>query len=166
MTNRSKAETDILNRLNISDFRQINKNHVVELFSILDSVDPEIAKHIIDQIPNLISLLSSLSSDYRESVNIVLDSNKISMDNQYKSAEKILDTIDTLTKEDCFSPEQKIELVDKMIEVQKMLQEKDAENKSWLHKTHEFFSNHWGKLAGGAVLLLLGATAKSFSKKG
>lgn len=166
MANRPKSEIDVLNRLNISDFRQVNKNHVIELFSILDSVDPEVAKHIIDQIPNFTSLLSNLSSDYRESVNSVLDNNKTSMDNQYRIAEKILDSIDALMKEETFSPEQKIELVDKMIEVQKMLHEKDTENKTWLHKTHEFFSNHWKGLLGGAAVLGLAITAKSFSKKG
>lgn len=46
------TEEKVLKKLGIDDFRHITKNKVIKMASMLDRVDPEVAKKAIEQFPD------------------------------------------------------------------------------------------------------------------
>lgn len=158
-------EQKVLDRLKIKNFREINKNQVIELCSILDKVKPEVAKSIINQIPHFTSLMKQLSSDLRQITNDSLTENGNSMNNIYSSANKVLDSIDFLLRQESISEESKLKLVDKQIKVLDMLNSKDSENKGFIKLICEFCQDNRSLILGVTGIGISGIVAKRFFRK-
>ena len=162
---RTLQEQRALQKLGINSFREVGKNQIIELCSILDKVDPEVAKSIINQLPNFTTLMKDLSSDCRQSTTELLKQNDTSTDKFYESANKILDSIDRLLDQESCSDETKLALVDKQIEVLGILDAKDTENKNFINKACDFIQNNYKTMLGATGALVIAIVAKNFTKK-
>ena len=54
MNNLTTSEKRALEFMQKDNFRGISKNNVMQLMSILDKVDPEVAKSLIAQMPEVV----------------------------------------------------------------------------------------------------------------
>lgn len=128
------TEKEVLNKLNIDSFRQISKDKVIALASMLDRMNPEVAKKVIEQFPDFSRTMCSLVSDYKHIVNERLATNKESMKECYASCNYILETMRKELSNDNLSFGQRKEILESMIAVNKIVMDKDSENKGFILK--------------------------------
>ncbi len=126
------TEQKVLQKLNIQDFRHLTKDKVITMASMLDKMDPEVAKKALEQFPEFASTMKEILSDYKESLDKALESNDESVKSYYSSADAIIATLQEELKKENLSFDEKKYIIDKMIAVQKMKGEKDSENKRFI----------------------------------
>lgn len=165
MAERSKEEIALLKKLNVSNFREIKKNQIIELANSLQKMDPEVAKNVIQQIPQFTDLVKSASNNYKEEISEIVSSNQENATKAIETATIILNSIDKLLDKDEFTPDQKLDLVDKMIQVQKMINEKDTENKTFLSTIAAYVQKNWEWIAGGTFLLVASCLGTTIARK-
>lgn len=143
--NYSLDEKKVLKKLGIEDFRHLTKDKVIQLASMLDKMDPEVAKKALEQFPDFSKTVSEIVTSYQDSIDKGLASNDTSVASSYKAYDTVLDALrDELKKED-LSFEQRKEILDKMAEIADSVAEKDSENKKFIFAA---------KALGGAVVAL------------
>ena len=54
---RSLTEAQVLKKLDIVDFRHLTKEKVMSMATMLDKMDPEVAKEALEQFPELASTM-------------------------------------------------------------------------------------------------------------
>ena len=69
MNNLSAYEKRILNLMQKDNFRGLSKSNVMQLASILDKVDPEVAQSIVSQMPEVVKSYVSVFTKGIESIN-------------------------------------------------------------------------------------------------
>ena len=53
------SEANVLKKLDIEDFRHITKDKVIKMASMLDKMDPEVAKKALEQFPEFAGTIAS-----------------------------------------------------------------------------------------------------------
>ena len=129
---RSLTEQKVLKKLNIEDFRHLTKDKVISMASMLDKMDPEVAKKALEQFPEFASTTKEMLSEYKETLDKGLESNKESVQSFYDSCNSIIVSLQKQLENDNISFEDKKYIMDKMSEVSKMMGEKDSENKRFI----------------------------------
>lgn len=153
------TEKEVLNKLNIENFRQITKDKVIALASMLDKMDPEVAKKALEQFPDFSRNMRLLVSDYKEIINDSLVSNNESMKACYESCNTILEAMRLELENENLDYDQRKEILELMISVNKMIFEKDTENKHFVLK---IVSEAAAIVIGVGIIMLsaLGCNAK------
>ena len=148
------TEKAVLKKLDIKDFRHLNKEKVVELTSMIDRLDPEVAKKIVEQFPEYMNTMKEVLSDFKENLNSVISSNDSSVQEYYKTAGRIIDCLETLLDKDDLTFEERIAVIEQMKEVQKMIHDKDSENKKFLFGLVKWAAGAIGFVTIGACAVL------------
>lgn len=126
------TEIKVLKKLGIDDFRHITKNKVIKMASMLDKVDPEVAKKAIEQFPNFSNTAKEILNDYKVSLDNAMESNADSVKAYYGTCASIIESLQKEVENENLSFEEKKYFFDQMLEVSKMMGEKDSENKKFL----------------------------------
>lgn len=126
------TEQKVLKKLGIEDFRHLTKDKVVKMASMLDKMDPEVAKKAIEQFPNFSNTMKEILSEYKLTLDKALDSNDESVKSYYDSCDAIISVCQKELEKDNLTFEQRREIVDQMILVARMKGEKDSENKKFI----------------------------------
>lgn len=115
--NRTLAEKQVLKKLNIPDFRHLSKDNVVAFASMLDRMDPEVAKKALEQFPDFASTARDIWKEYKSIAVQVLqdgrDDTKEVMDGYNRS----IDALEKILNEDDLTFEQKQIVIDKMVDI-------------------------------------------------
>lgn len=90
---RSLTEQKVLRKLGIEDFRHLTKEKVITMTSMLDKVDPEVAKKAIEQVPNFSDTMKEILHDYMESLDKAQAANAESVKSFYDSCESIISSL-------------------------------------------------------------------------
>ena len=130
----SKALTEqkVLKKLGIKDFGHLTKDKVITMASMLDKMDPEVAKKAIEQFPNFSNTMKEILTEYKASLDKALESNDESVKSYYDTCDAIIATCQKELENDDLSHEQKREIIDQMILILKMKGDKDSENKKFI----------------------------------
>lgn len=126
------TEEKVLKKLGIDDFRHITKNKVIQMASMLDRVDPEVAKKAIEQFPDFSNTAKEILKEYKESLDKSLELNADSVKSYYDACNSIISSLQKEVENEDLSFEEKKYFFDQMIEVSKMMGEKDSENKKFI----------------------------------
>lgn len=129
---RSLTEQKVLKKLGIDDFRHLTKDKVITMASMLDRMDPEVAKKAIEQFPEFAHTMKDILNDYKQTLNKALDENGDSVKSYYSSCDAIITSLQKELDKENLSFDEKRYIIDKMIEVNKMKGEKDSENKRFI----------------------------------
>lgn len=87
------AETQkILDILNRTDFKNIKKSEVISLVSKLNDLNPDVAREIIAQFPEVAEMLKVAISEYTENIKNILESNEKSSDKYFEISKKGVDS--------------------------------------------------------------------------
>lgn len=130
--NRSLSEQKVLKKLGITDFRHLTKEKVISMAGLLDKMDPEVAKKAIEQFPNFSSTMKEILIEYRDSLNKAMDSNSESVQSFYDTCKSIIATCQKELDKDNLSFEERKSIIEQMLIVARMQDEKDSENKRFL----------------------------------
>ena len=139
------TEQKVLKILDIADFRHLTKDKVIAMASLLDRMDPEVAKKALEQFPEFASTAKEMLAGYKDTLDKGLEVNKESVQAYYTSCSSIIETLQKQLENENISCEERKYIVDKMLELSKLIGEKDTENKRFI-----------------AALVVIGAAAATF----
>lgn len=145
--NNQLTEQQVLHQLNIPDFRHITKDKVMTFASMLQDMEPEVAKKALEQFPEFAKMTLEVMRDYKSVLEKALDDNSESSQKCYDIYNKVLDTLISCQDKEDLSFEQRKYYSDMMLEIAKMAERKDSENKKF---TWNIVAT--GALAAGVVI--------------
>ena len=131
---RTIGEAKALKMLDIPDFRHLTKEKAVQLVSMLDRVDPEVAKAVLEQYPKFAEVVLSTARDWKENVGKAREENgKVTKETIAAVSAAMASLSDLVGREDT-TPEERSEMADRMIDLAKLLNEIDKRNKDFILK--------------------------------
>ena len=132
MENMTTREQRALNLMNKDNFRGISKDNVMHLVSILDKVNPEVAKDLIHQLPGMIQGITEDEKVFSNLLTKGIDSSDCCMDSCYNAEDEIIKTLQAEVDKEGTSFEQKQYYIDKMVEAAERKEIKDTEHKDFV----------------------------------
>lgn len=145
----------ILDILNRTDFKNIKKSEVISLVSKLNDLNPDVAREIIAQFPEVAEMLKVAISEYTENIKNILESNEKSSDKYFEiskkgvdssedskasfieMANKVLEDLSKVSDDSSLSFEQRIEIFNREKEVLEHVNEKQRET----FEEHKYYVN-------------------------
>ncbi len=131
---RTLREKKVLKKLGITDFRHMTKDKIIKFATMLPNMDPEVAKKALEQFPAFKDLASDIVVQYKDVVEKAFDENKISQQSFYDTCHLIIESLQHELEDGNITPDERSRIEDKMIQVAKMIGEKDSENKEFILK--------------------------------
>ena len=110
------TEDDVKKALDISDFRSISKDKIMQFVSMIPNIDKEVAIKIVDQFPNYSTMATSMVNKMLDLCNNVIAENKVTEKEAINSYKTILETIKKELEDGEYTPEEKIKFNNQMIE--------------------------------------------------
>jgi len=138
MNNLSTAERRTLELMKKDNFRGISKENVLQLVSILDKVDPEVAKELIAKMPEVIRGTVECVKNYNGVLEKGIDSFDYSSKSCYETEDMIVSALRNEIDKDGTSFEEKKYYIDKMEDAAKRKEEKDSEHKEYVTNILKF----------------------------
>lgn len=129
---RQLTEQKVLRKLDIKDFRHLTKDKVITMASMLDKMDPEVAKKALEQFPEFSNAAKEMLIGYKDTLDKGLESNRESVQSYYDSCKSTIEVLQKQLDDENLSFEEKKYIIDKMLEISKMMGEKDSENKKFI----------------------------------
>ena len=100
--------------------------------SMLDRMDPEVAKKALEQFPDFSGTMRELVGEYKVSLDKGLEANDKSVISYYAACDAIISACQSELDKDSLSFEQRLQIFDMMMEVVNMKGTKDTENKKFI----------------------------------
>lgn len=147
------TEKQVLKKIGIPDFRHLSKEKVMKFATMLPHMDPEVAKKALEQFPEFSKTTKEMLVEYKEYLDKGLASNDKSIMTCYDAGNAIISSLQKELGKEELSFEERKYIIDKMMEVSKMMNEKDSENKKFLA--------FMAMLAGTVVTVGVGALASA-----
>lgn len=139
------AERKILDMMERTNFKNLSKNDVISYASKLSELRPEVAKEVLAQFPEFVSLINSSLSEFKETLDNIINSDDVSVEKYYEFASKdqenssnsrtefysllkeVRSDYGKLLDHPNLSIEQKLEIMNKEMELIKVADIKDTE---------------------------------------
>ena len=147
------SEKRALKKLGIPDFRHMTKDKIVQFTSMIHKMDPEVAKAAIEQFPEFKGMALEIVNTYKAVIDRLCESNDHSQDQFYSICNSIIESLKKELEMPDLSSSDRDRIENKMIEIAKMVGDKDSENKHYLTKIAAIFG------ALGVALVAAGAAA-------
>ncbi len=126
------SEKQVLKKLGIEDFRHLTKDKVVALASMYENMDPEVAKKALEQFPEFAQTMREAVGDLKEVVLEGLKANDESNKQCLLACQGMLDLLGKSLEDDELTFEERMQIMDKMMEITKLMHDKDSENKAFV----------------------------------
>ena len=147
------TEQKVLKKLDIPDFRHLTKAKVIDLASMLDRMDPEVAKKALEQFPDFANTTKEILVEYKDTLDKGMVANQESVKAYYDVCNSIIESLKKQLENEELSFEERRFIIEQMKEVSDKMGIKDTENK-------RFILAQWGlglAAAFSAVALLASA---------
>lgn len=126
------SEEKVLKKLNIADFRHLTKDKVIKMASMLDKMDPEVAKKSLEQFPEFANTVKEMLIEYKELLDKEWESNNESVKSVYNTYNAIIISLQKELENANLTFEQKKYIIEQMKDVAEKVAEKDKENKKFI----------------------------------
>lgn len=153
------SEQKVLKKLGIEDFRHLTKDKVITMASMLDKMDPEVAKKAIEQFPNFSDTMKEILHDYKDFLDKAQEANAESVKSFYDSCDMTISSLQKELERTDQTFEERKYIIDKMMELNRMKGNKDSENKKFI-ATMALFGVAALGLVAGALSSALGGNTK------
>lgn len=139
------VEQDVLEMMKRTDFKNISKGEIISFASKLGELRPEVAKEVLAQFPEFVSLMKTALTEYKGMLDDIISSDDSSINEYYGIANKEMDSAGDSRKQfyeflkqvqdDCsklldnsnLPPEMIMEILNREAEFVKIANEKDTE---------------------------------------
>lgn len=152
---RTMSEAQVLKKLEIADFRHLTKDKVMSMATMLDKMDPEVAKKALEQFPEFASTMRQMLSDYKQSLDEGMRQNAEGVKSYYDACDAIITSCQKELEKENLSFAERRYILEQMVQVAKMKDEKDSENKHFILKVSVLHLAAVG-LTACAMLAVLG----------
>ena len=156
---RSLTETQVLKKLNIEDFRHLTKDKVISMATMLDKMDPEVAKKALEQFPEFANTMRQILSDYKQSLDEGMRQNAEGVKSYYDTCDVIISSCQKQLEQEDLSFEERRFILEQMVLVAKMKGEKNTEDKKFIVMMSVIGLTAIG-LTAGALITALGGNFK------
>ena len=129
---RTLTEQKVLKKLGIEDFRQLTKDKVITMASLLDKMDPEVAKKALEQFPDFANTVNEILAGYKDTLDKGLVSNDESVKAFYDISKAIIESLQKELDKDGLDFEEKKYIMEQMKEISEKVDKKDSENKRFI----------------------------------
>ena len=126
------SEKAVKTKLNIEDFAYLPEEKIGEFISYLDRMDPEVAKVALAQVPEFALTARVAIENVQKTMSEGFKSNDQSMNCYYAIANNLIHSLMIRLEEPSISAEERDYISKEIIEVMKMVSEKDSENKKFV----------------------------------
>ena len=156
---RTLSEAQVLKKLDIVDFRHLTKEKVMSMATMLDKMDPEVAKKALEQFPEFANTMRQILSEYKQSLNEGMQQNAEGVKSYYDTCDAIIASCQKeLEKEDLTFDERRF-ILEQMVLVAKMKGDKNSEDKRFIVTMSVLGLAAIG-LTAGALITALGGNFK------
>lgn len=128
------TEQQVLDLLDIPDFRHLSKDKVMKFTSSLPDMEPSVAISALQQFPKFAETSYQIIECYKQIVGKELDHNADNMKSFNDTCQVVIVSLQSLLDKDDLTFEEKNKVIDKMMSVLQMQADKDSENKKWQQK--------------------------------
>ena len=125
------TEKQVLKKLNIPDFRHLSKDNIMSFVSMIDKMDPDVAKKALEQFPDFAKVAIDGLNSLKDTVSKALDDDKENANRFFNMCDTVIDAIKLAMSDGEVTFEEKKYCIDKMQEIVKMASEKDSEGKKF-----------------------------------
>ena len=129
---RTIAEAKALKKLGIPDWRHLTKDKVVELNSMIDKLEPEVAKKAIEQFPNFSSTMKDMVRDSKEVVSTAIEQSSESTREAFDGYKRTLDILEKELENEDLTFDQRKWIIEKHCEIVQNMDKLDTKNKNYL----------------------------------
>lgn len=150
--NRSLTEAKVLRKLGIPDFRHLTKDKVVSFVSMLPQMDPDVAKHALEQFPAFAETSLAIIGCLKDSLATIVSGNAQNMAEFNTRCQEALSALEAELKREDLTDEGRKLVIDGIVGIIEMISKKDSENKEFLSKLL-----HGAILVSGFALACLAA---------
>ncbi|RHN16518.1 hypothetical protein [Anaerobutyricum hallii] len=126
------SEEKVLKKLDIVDFRHLTKDKVIKMASMLDKMNPEVAKKALEQFPEFANTTKEMLTEYKESLDEGLESNNKSVKAVYDTYNAVITSLQKELEKENLTFEQKKYIIEQMKDVAEKVDKKDTENKRFI----------------------------------
>lgn len=117
MKKKLMSEEEVKNALDITDFRSLSKEKVIEFVSIIPKVDKEVAMSIINQIPNYLEMAKEMVNGMIHLCDESLQDAKSGKKDVIETYRVVLETLKERLKDETLTVSEKNKITDDMIAV-------------------------------------------------
>lgn len=129
---RPLTEQKVLKKLNIEDFRHLTKDKVITMASMLDKMDPEVAKKALEQFPQFSNVAKEMLLGYKDTLDKGLESNSESVQAYYDSCKTTIKALEKELDRENISFEERKYIIEEMVKISDKMGEKDSQNKKFI----------------------------------
>lgn len=147
-------EIDILKKFKVEHFSELKKENIIELTSLLDQLDPQVAVKIVDQFPEFTQLSREVITDYKSLVHDILNKNDTNQKLILKACEQKLSTLEQLLHQKDLTSEDIKYYLSEMTATIEQMNSLDDKNKKWLGKLLTTVGTVMVSMAGLGIFLL------------
>jgi hypothetical protein len=108
---RIMSEEDVKRLLGIKDFRHLSKKQVISFISSIPQMDPEVAKKVIDQFPQMADMAVDLAKEYRAALDSAMKANDASAKDAAATIDKVIDALSDQLNKDDLTAEERVQIV-------------------------------------------------------
>ena len=128
---RSLTEAKVLRKLDIPDFRHLTKDKVVSFVSMLPHMDPDVAKHALEQFPAFAETSLAIVNCMRDSLEKIVSSNAENMAEFNARCQEALEALEMELKREDLTEEGRKLVIDGILGIIEAVGQKDSENKEY-----------------------------------
>ena len=129
---RSLTESQVLRKLDIPDFRHLTKDKVVSFVSMLPQMDPDVAKHALEQFPAFAETSLAIIGCLKDNLGSVISGNAENMAEFNARCQEALLVLEAELMRGSLTDEGRKLVIDGILEVIGIMSQKDSENKVFL----------------------------------
>lgn len=138
------SKVKVLKALDIADARHMTKDKAMFFASMFRDMDPEVKKKVLEQFPELAKMPLEALQDCKGIIEKTQDNASASSKQCIELYNEVIQALKTCLSKKKLPFEEKKYYVEKMMEIAKMADEKDTENKRF----------YWGVIATGAAVVI------------
>lgn len=148
------TERQVLDQLDIPDFRHLSKGKIMTFFSMLPNMNPDVAQKAIEQFPVYADVVKEVVKDFMVIVNTILAEN--AKDNQacYDACNKIMTELSKQLEKDDLSFEERKYFIEQLLEIEDRINKKNTENKEFYLKVLALKATVVIAFAGATIAVL------------
>lgn len=132
MAKRFLTAEQVKGYLNISDFRHLTKEKLIEFVSAIPYMDKEVAIKIIEQFPEYSRLADTLVTQLKSSSDTIAESNSESIQLSMEGYKDVLSALKDLMESQNLDASDRRYYAEKMVEIADKMATLDAKNKEFL----------------------------------
>ena len=125
------TEAQVLEKLNIPDFRHLSKDNVMSFASMIQNMDPEVAKKALEQFPDFTKTVLDALKDFKGVIDKSFDDDKESANQCYALYDRVQTALEKCLDNETLSFEERKYYIEQMKEVAQLATDKDSEGKKF-----------------------------------